>query len=1609
MLMTPTKGLMANVEVDVNYDNNLQRHYVRLTLKSCNSQDMHKTDLNQYFSVPGVQRLSMEHKWGRTVELRGDLKAREQYKVQVQMSVCKKSGVVQADFQTPAYPPAVTFLSKGLYFSQRNPHLRFQHRELKENTWKVYRIDPLNRYLLATREGIDLTKMESNGVNDSTDRDVRSMHYIKDYPGEIFTLQTNLPKVEEWQVASIDLSPYYKKGDWLVIESPTGANKVVQFTELGLYLRKNAQSLWGQVLQLDNGEPKRAQVNFKRTNGEVIHSVSTDQAGFFFWEFSPKHDETLFEELKVVEAVDGEDSVQIFMDQGSISLNSLPISGVDTQSSPIQAFVYSDRGVYRLGDEVRLTVLLREWDLSFPREVNSVGMTLFGPSGKVLHTPLQGFAAQNGGVDYKWQVPHSAQTGAYRAEIEYNGKAVGLGKFSVEQIIPPSIEGELRSKVEQVRWNPLANRIQTIQGEAQARFLFGAPAANKRWEYRCILQSRQFQPDQWQEFVFEDKLKTFPAMTFHQMEDQQLNAEGQGSWECLDEGVFSREQVLDKMPGLAEVNVVANVFEEGGRSIRVNQKVPVYLHKAYPGVKKNFEGNLDYGEQASFSIMALDPVSGKPQPGVKLLVELLEKDYWGWYYFHNWDDPVVDSELTRNIKSSQVITSSSEPMVYNIKPSGCCEFELRVTVQGTGQSARVAFQNGWWSETAGMSSGISQKITFTPDKAKYQLGDTAHILINAPFDGELLLLQEKDGRSMKLARLSLQDRQAKFDLPLNDQHVPWFRLTGILLRAPEAEAVFNVKRETPYRALGMLPIQVENPREKLSFALDLPAEARPQQSFDLNLQAQDEHGQALEETVHLTVSVVDEGILNLINFKTPDPYQGFHRRPAYATEWYDTLGKVIPYSLHAGESAFGGDQNLSQVMKQIERVKPMAWWSGVVKTDEKGMLKLKVPVNDYTGRVRVMVVGWQNQRTGSTEAQLPVKAPVDLITSLPRVFGAYDRSQAVAEVFNNSKRTQEIEVRLEVEGLLLPTDHKPKQVVTVQPTRSETLRWNLEGMGVPGKATVRFIAKNQDGDTRTRSTDLLIRPVGSPQSISTSFYLKPGESFEETLADSSAFLENTAEWEVKLSSSPVVQLERHLKRLVSYPYGCAEQTTSRLLAMTLLKPTLGEAALSKMLGDEAQEIDGFIKEGIKKLEKMQMSDGGFAYWMGGSYQYEWINAYVSHFLYVANHQGYDVPGDMYSKSLNKMRTQALNSNPRHVDAVAYSAWVRSLNGQMSKSDFQTVVKNLRKVRMEQNDVRKGLATMWLQGAALRANLTLPASLLDAVPVYALDGPRDRWWRYHHFVSNEAAFASSLYNKALVGQVDSLKQATLFISHLNQRPYVSTHTMAWSLLALNAMFPAADSPTQVKVTTPANASETLSTELNSNQFSQPLNQNGAQVKLANISHEGNVFGNLSVKGWPAEPPRNSEFNQIQVKRYYLNEQGQLLNPPYRAMQGERLYVVLTIKHDVNQVKELANVALEDWLPAGLELENRRLMGDAQLPELPKDVVNVKPLSTDHIDYQDDKIAVFGTIDREWRSYVYSVRAVSQGEFRMMPLNAEAMYIPEFNAMYVEDTTFSVQAP
>lgn len=1554
---------------------------IKLNLNvGCEYDEILREDIRRFVTVKELADYTVENSYSaRSIYIRGEFEPETTYTVTVDGAICKLGGLsTTKTVTTGKYPSAVRFVGKGLYFSAGNPYLRFQYiGKQTQIDWTIYHIEKKLRHLFRTTENINRNP-EQIGLRDTTRYDLISVRYLKDYPLKKYRVSTKVEPAEKWKTGSVSLWQYCRPGDWLLVTANDNkVSKLVQFSNLGFYIRRNAKGLRGRAIALDSGEPVAdAGVRVIDKKNELKAQLKTGPDGGFF--ISPEH--AAFDEIGRVEVSKGEDTVEIYFDNKGIPLEkkSFNVSGY-SKTGAYHAYAYSDRGLYRLEDTVHITAVIRDEELGVP--VIDPELKIIGPKGLIKRISFTQDELENGALSWSWKIPQDASTGNYQAEVLYGGRELAVAAFSVEQIVPARLEAKLKFDEPFVSRLPETEEKVAASGKIESGFLFGAPASELGWEYRCVLESTRFLPAEYPGYVFGGESEGFQPAAFFQEKELELGPDGTSEFAC------DCEKMPENLPSVGKISAVATVFEDGGRYVESVASVPFYTVSAVPGIKPGFSGRLNRGENASFQIVALDPVTKQAKPGVSLKIDLFQKESLAWFYGHKPDEKKIDSKMSRKLYSTKNVVSGEDPFEFSFAPPAPGEWEIEVSADGTDVKSRVAFQYDAWRIKA--SDMLSKVVRFIPDKKKYIVGETAKIYIAAPFDGKLIVHHEKDGEVLVSETIDVANKSAEYGFEVTEKHAPWFYMTGILLRTSEnTKIVHKSPRETPYRAIGLEPIQAVNPDGVLTFDIQTPPTARPESSLPLVVRTLNGKGEKMPGEHRLTVAVVDEGILQLRGYAVPNPYPAFHKKPAYADEWFDTFGKVVPYSLHKGESVFGGDSGIPKV--KARRIKPMAWWSGIVKTDAQGEIRLDVPVGDYSGKVRIMVVGWSNGKFGSSFKNSRIFAPVDLFASLPRVVGAFDQSTVAVEIFNNTDADKEIRAEFEVKGPL--QFEGTGKSLKIGAKSSETIYVDLKGTGVPGDGV--FTVRVLDGQdaVRTRTTEIHVRPGGVPIDISHAFSLKGTESRSFEIPDRLKNPAGPANWQVLVSDSPVARISDQLRMLVSYPHGCAEQTASRTFAMLLIRPALGERALQRYMPGKSKDIDHFVREGIAKLGRMQMADGGFAFWEDGDTSHPWLNVFVTHLLWKAKTLSQDVPEEMYEKALEKLKQQFTSDAPG--DTVAYCALILAQNGQLPKSDLQLLISG---DGGAQENPGEGGATA---NAFARAAMRVMGQ--DAEDAGGGTGGNS-------FLDADSSRALTLYAESIESGDEKLyEKLVALVSSLENR-HCSTHTIAWALIAAESIC-SAKAPAKIKLAMPGKPDIVLTSGRDANLAVGDL---GSSVKgpfiLENLSKDPNavVYGHINFHGWPEKPPEKGYQNGIAVKKWYVDKDGGIMVPPFSASQGERYFVALSVGLADDAVRdEIPNIVIEDWLPAGFEIENPRLLKKEALPALPPDLKDCALWEPDHVDYLDDKVAVFGTLNKTQKTFIYRIRAITPGEYQAMGTRGEAMYMPSVRAWSIVDEKITV---
>ncbi|MGV3587553.1 MAG: alpha-2-macroglobulin family protein, partial [Adhaeribacter sp.] len=737
----------------------------------------------------------------------------------------------------------------------------------------------------------------------------------------------------------------------------------------------------------------------------------------------------------------------------------------------------------------------------------------------------------------------------------------------------------------------------------------------------------------------------------------------------------------------------------------------------------------------------------------------------------------------------------------------------------------------------------------------------------------------------------------------------------------------------------------------------------------------------------VTLAVVDEGILQLKDYVTPDPHGYFYQKRALEVNAYDLYPFLFP-ELSGRRSSFGGDGfDLAKRINPLtsKRVKLVSVWSGHLKANSNGEAKVNVNIPEFSGALRIMAVAYKENAFGSAEKTMRVSDPVVISTALPRFVGPKDTLVVPVTLSNTTAKLATVNSNITTTGPLRVVG-AAGQSTTLKPNSEAQVVYKLVASSGIGQASV-TVGVNALGEKFSNQTDITVRPIAPLTKLTGAGSLKDGAN--AVISPAHDFIPASTASRLVVSSSPIAQFTDDITFLLQYPHGCLEQTVSKAF------PLLYYSDLAKSLQQDRNtrtyNPNYLVQEAIIKIENMQQYDGGFTYWPGGTNTDWWTSAYASHFLLEARKAGYPVNKPVLDKALTylqrKVKTKGMEeyrfyNASRQVQSKfiaahenTYSLYVLSLAQQ---PDWATMNYYKAKPELLSLDARYLLASTYaLSGRRESFNQLLPRSFTGESALRALDGS---------FYSVTRDMALSL-NGLLEADPDNAQIGTL-ARHLSQElrytRWYNTQERAFALMALGKMARRSQGNLTARITQNGK---------NIGSFS------GKDVSLANKLNSSNLNIQTSGKGtlyyfWEVEGISQSgsykpEDNLLQVRKTFFDRNG-------REIQNNTVkqndLVVVRIALQSLDGRNVPNVAITDLLPAGFEIENPRLLTEREF----KWLNDQKPDVPDYTDIRDDRINLYATARPKPQYFYYQVRAVTQGTFQLGPVGADAMYNAEYHS-------------
>jgi len=1220
-------------------------------------------------------------------------------------------------------------------------------------------------------------------------------------------------------------------------------------------------------------------------------------------------------------------------------------------------YLYADRQLYRPGDTVHLRWIVRQ---NYGDAVPGVPLKIqvLKPDGKTLvDEPTQLSPLGGGNLDVQTLASHP--TGQYIAQVLVPGanKVVAYYEFQVEEFVPNRIK--VTAELPEKNW--VAGKAQEVR--LQALHLFGKPAEKRHATGRVVFD-RAYKSERWPDFQFGNDTKYTPNPV--PLKESDTSSSGTAT---LQFDYKAPPQVTFPMVATARVQV----HELGGRAVNASAQASFFPSDLTLGLRMNRSEGPDGGMDVH--VLAMTPTQEPAQLGEVEVV--LERQVWNYYIrrYYSHYDPNFEREF-EEVEVRKVPLANGQGAT-TFKPEDYGYYRVTVRSPRTPQFANNSFY-AYSRHYELAKAPDASLINVVLDAKQYQPGQTAQIRVESPFDGKALVVVQ--GSSIRrMIPLDIVQGVGATSYLVQEDDYPNVWVEATVVHAIEK----NHSQIYPFSSFAMANLKVLVPERELKVSLpNLPVEVRPKGKRAIDLLVTDSQGKPVASEV--TLAAVDEGIHSIKGYVNPDPVAYFSRsrRPDFRrAHYYDQVAYDFT------EPAPGGDQDaLAPASKYLGRadtnwIKAVALWSGVVQTSATGQAHIEFDVPEFNGQLRLVAVACNDKAAGATAGSIFVRRPYILQTNMPRFFLPSDRANCRAVLYNNTSETCHARVTWAASGTLTETngsmdfDIAPNgegNVLTEFSARAAIgqgqIAWHVEIADAKGAALETFDEKDPVP---------VCEPTGF-QSFAELHVLNPGET--QTYRNT-RFLDNDlTELEISASSDVFLRLQKALRYVVGYPYGCVEQTTSKLFPLYLLRKnqSLFQAAL-----EQPGEVDFYIQAGIDRLFSMQTASGGLGYWPGSPEASSYGSVYAFHALVTIKNgrEKFFLPDQGFQALQKHVRAIAQTSvqNPYLGDLYlrAYAAYTLALAGD---KEALSLIQRFDAIPIPR-------ASRFLLAAGLARLTQDPARVQE----YLKKAPCVPYTQRETDETLNSEIRGTAVELVALAQMNGTLEemaplAKTLTDSLAGDHYYTTQENAFIIAALCDYFnrlPGQD--TRATITSASGETKTL--EGKTPQKVQHKGPNGAFT----VKNEGPgiLQVNVVTRGIPEKGATEAKSEGMAIRRHITKRDGSPLDSE-TFKQGES-YVVEVEIYCKNEYK---NIVVSDLLPAGFEVENPRLNAGGEAgSNFPH-----KAVTPSFLEIRDERVVLaFNSLDacekdeaEKTHHYYYVVNSVTPGQFQYPPIQAECMY-------------------
>ncbi len=1227
----------------------------------------------------------------------------------------------------------------------------------------------------------------------------------------------------------------------------------------------------------------------------------------------------------------------------SLSLSNFNVSGEYVQNG-LKGFLYGERGVWRPGDSLYLSFILEDKNKLLPAS-HPVVFELQNPQGQVT-TRLVRSSSENGFYKFATATAADAPTGNWLGRVKVGGTE--FQQFlKIETVKPNRLKINLDFGVDK-----LTAGNNNVSGNLKVNWLHGAPGKNLRAQFDVLLTKGTTKFDQYKEYVFDD-----PSIDFYS-EAQTIfegNTDANGNAQ-----VNANLEVNGEAPGTLNAVFRGKVFEESGNFSIDRFSIPFYPYEALTGIKlpkgDKARGMLRTDTTQRVDIVTVD-ADGNP---LSRTIELsLYKINWRWW----WDG----SDGSVNFMSGNYSQPIATGRVSTVNGKGSWNFEVKYPEWGrffvkaydpqsghtTGKVVYIDWP-GWAGRARNEGEGATM-LSFSSDKQVYNVGEKAMLVIPGSEKGRALISIENGSKVLQTYWLETQKGDNQFTFDVTKEMTPNV-FVNITLLQPHAQTT----NDLPIRLYGVIPIQVEDPNTHLEPVIAMPDVLEPGKEVVIKV------SEKSKRKMTYTLAIVDEGLLDLTRFTTPDAWNKFYAREALGVTTWDLYDQVMGSLGGRVERllALGGDAELAAKEDDAKsnRFKPVVKFFGPI-TLSGGSNEHKFIMPQYIGSVKTMLVAGYEGAYGKTEKATPVRKPLMVLATLPRVLGPEEQVKLPITLFKSENNIKNVKVEIKVSGPLGIVDESSR---TVAMNESDlTLDFALNVKSETGFAKVTVTATS-GSYSATDEIEIEVRNPNPPVTQVADVVLDAGKTWNTTVTPFGVAGTNLATLEI--SSLPPVNLGQRMRYLLQYPYGCIEQTTSSVF------PQLYLDKVKALTDAEKTTIQRNVTAGVERLKTFVNSDGGFAYWPGSGDSDSWGSTYAGHFLIEAEAKGYYVPNDMIRrwKKYQKNKAQSWRKAQEYGSSEliqAYRLYTLALAG-----DAELGAMN----RLREQGNLPSTAAWMLAAAYVKAGQPEAAKkLIEKLPT-----------QVKPYQELAYSYGSDLRDKAIILETlillndrtrafEIVKELSVALSDFNY--WMNTQTLAWSLKSVGSF--ASGEKGDLKFSYTYNGKEvTTGTDLPVASIVLPAGSKPADLKVVSAS-KAVLFARVIQEGVPARGTEEDSEKNLTLGVSYTKTDGTPLDPATLEQGTEFVATVTVFNPGMRGLYK--NLALNQIFPSGWEINNLRLTGD--------DAAKITGDVPTYQDIRDDRVYTYFDLGaRQSKTFKVMLTASYAGSYYLPAVSCEAMY-------------------